>query len=400
MVSGLSRNDVASLIGRLIRRLRHVEPIWRSSFSYIYLCLVLLVACKGKDQYLSLAQREQYLYGTLSAKSVSRSKDLSLQIQQRLTSFRPGPQGKLSTNKPRQMVGRSESEDSHSACVTGVADPLDLLPATNAVLGWERTQEPGVYIGHKLYYDVPFGNPKQYFRYGFLRQAHVELQSPKLGSRPLILVEIFDMGSRENAYGIFSSIRLPQDKHLMIGGQMAAVMDDRLLFWKGRYLIDIEMYEFATAIREATFTVAQDIEKKIKVNYDDSQSKVPLVSLLPEENQVLYSTHLGLNDKLPQRYWPLTDLLVDEQPPRFVFRTYNNSRSGSVDTDYYGFILEYRDTETAQRVWQIIRRSLKDSALTGQISISPIRVRNMVKSYDQNQIIIKYQKNYVISDYL
>ena len=298
------------------------------------------------------------------------------------------------------MDGRSKSGDSRSASVTDVVAPVDLLPATNEVLGWERTQEPGVYIGDKLYYDVPFGNPKQYFRYGFQRQAHVELQSPKLGSRPLILAEVFDMGSPENAYGIFSSIRLPQDKHRMIGNQMAAVMDDRLLFWKGRYLIDIEMYEFATAIREATFTVAQEIEKKIKVNYNANSSEGPLVSLLPEENQVLYSTHLGLDAKLPQRYWPLTDLLAGEQPPRFVCRTYNSSRSGSGDTDYYGFILEYRDTDTAQQVWQITRQSLKDSALTGQTPISQIRIRNMVKSYDQNQVIIKYQKNYVIADHL
>ena len=125
-----------------------------------------------------------------------------------------------------------------------------------------------------------------------------------------------------------------------------------------------------------------------------------MVSLLPEENQVLYSTHLGLDAKLPQRYWPLTDLLAGEQPPRFVCRTYNSSRSGSGDTDYYGFILEYRDTDTAQQVWQITRQSLKDSALTDQTHISQIRIRNMVKSYDQNQVIIKYQKNYVIADHL
>ncbi|MDP6595997.1 MAG: hypothetical protein QGI86_08985 [Candidatus Poribacteria bacterium] len=390
----MNRSNVTSLTERLIRRLQCVKSVWENRCPYICLCLVLLVACQGKDQYLSIAQREQYLYGTLCAKSVSRSKDLSLQIQQRLVSFHPESKGKVGTNKQRQMGGRSESRDSHSAIVTDVVTPVDLLPATNAVFGWERTQEPGVYIGDKLYYDVPFGNPKQYFRYGFQRQAHVELQSPKLGSRPLILVEVFDMGSPENAYGIFSSIRLPQDKRRMIGSQMAAVMDDQLLFWKGRYLIDIEMYEFATAIREATFTVAQEIEKKIKVNYNANSSEVPLVPLLPKENQVLYSTHLGLNAKLPQRYWPLTDLLVaGEQPPRFVFRTYNSSRSGSGGTDYYGFILEYRDTDTAQQVWQIIRQSLKDSALTGQTSTSPIRVKNTVKLYDQNQVIIKYQKN-------
>ena len=392
MVSGLSRRNAASSTGRLIRRLQRVESVWRSRCSYIYLCLVLLVACQGKDQYLLLAQHEQYLYGTLSAKSVSGSKDLSLQIQQRLVSLRPGSKGKLSTNKQRPMSGRSKSGDFRSASATDVVAPVNLLPTTNEVLGWERTQEPSVYIGDKLYYDVPFGNPKQYFRYGFQCQAHVELQSPKLGSRPLILAEVFDMGSPENAYGIFSSIRLPQDKHRMVGSQMAAVMDDRLLFWKGRYLIDIEMYEFATAIREAAFTVAQEIEKKIKVNYSANANEGPLVSLLPEENQVLYSTHLGLDAKLPQRYWPLTDLLAGEQAPRFVFRTYNSSHSESGDTDYYGFILEYRDTDTAQQVWQMTRQSLKDSALTRQLPISQIRIRNIVKSYDQKQVIIKYQR--------
>ena len=117
-----------------------------------------------------------------------------------------------------------------------------------------------------------------------------------------------------------------------------------------------------------------------------------MVSLLPEENRVLYSTHLGLDAKLPQQYWPLTDLLAGEQAPRFVFRTYNSSHSESGDTDYYGFILEYRDTDTAQQVWQMTRQSLKDSALTRQLPISQIRIRNIVKSYDQKQVIIKYQR--------
>ena len=127
----------------------------------------------------------------------------------------------------------------------------------NEIEGWSHVQPPKIYNGRELYYDVPFGNPQLYFRYGFQKQAHVEFQSPKLGGRPLILAEVFDLGTAANAYSLFSSTRLPQDQYRMIGSKMAAEMDDRLLFCKGQYLVDIEMYEYATAINQAVTDIAE-----------------------------------------------------------------------------------------------------------------------------------------------
>ena len=318
-------------------------------YHFVGLFCLSMLGCQKKDRYLSVTQYRNYLYGVLQTDSVKKTKKLIGDIGLRLSNF---DSEKSKLTGPVDTFSPSPNPDS-------LVSLVDLLPNNNEIEGWSHVQPPKIYNGRELYYDVPFGNPQLYFRYGFQKQAHVEFQSPKLGGRPLILAEVFDLGTAANAYSLFSSIRLPQDQYRMIGSKMAAEMDDRLLFCKGQYLVDIEMYEYATAINQAVTDIAEKIEEQIMDINDGHLSEVPLISVLPVENHILHSTYLNLDQNLPSRYWPLSNLLTDINP-KSVFRTYNDRHTEYSNAAYHGFVMEFTDKESASQCLESIQDKLVD----------------------------------------
>ena len=343
-------------------------------YHFVGLFCLSMLGCQKKDRYLSIAQYENYLYGALQINSVKKTKKLIGEILPRLSKF-----DSEKSNLTDVVDTFSPSRDPDSS-----VSLVDLLPNNNEIEGWNHVKPPKIYNGRELYYDVPFGNPQLYFRYGFRQQAHVEFQSPKLGARPLILAEVFDLGTAENAYSLFSSTRLPQDQYRMIGSKMAAEMDDRLLFCKGQYLVDIEMYEYATAINQAVTDIAEKIEEQIMDINDGHLSEVPLISVLPVENHILHSTYLNLDQNLPSRYWPLSNLLTDINP-KSVFRTYNDSITEFSDTNYHGFVMEFENKDSASQYLELIQDQLFDRYGS--------EATNKMDNQDAPAIMMKYITN-------
>ena len=92
----------------------------------------------------------------------------------------------------------------------------------------------------------------------------------------MILLEIFDMGTPENAFGIYNFHVYPQVKFEWVGSK-AILSGGYLRFTKGKYFIQIEGYEFATGIREAMVLLAKSIAAEIK----DAAPKPQILNLLP-----------------------------------------------------------------------------------------------------------------------
>jgi hypothetical protein len=142
-------------------------------------------------------------------------------------------------------------------------------------------REPSTYTGKNLYKNVIGEEPELYHSYGFIGQANIEYQTPRFSSRPLIFVEIFDMGNLENAFGIYSFSRYPKDKFEWVGSR-AYISSDTLGFWKGKYFIRIREYEFATGIRAGMFDLAKAIASRIK----DRPAKPHILKLLPQKGRM------------------------------------------------------------------------------------------------------------------
>ena len=232
-----------------------------------------------------------------------------------------------------------------------ISEPETLLP--KAVQDWERVRAPTTYHGRLLYRDRVV-SPELYHNYGFRKQAEVEYQTPKFGSTPLILLEVFDMGTPENAFGIYSFHNYPQAKFEWVGSK-AIISGKYLRFWKGKYFIQIEGYEIATGIRNGMVALARATAKRIQ----DTPQKIPLLKLLPSRyvtgSEKLFTTNSvlrQLSKTLPPNIPQLMEKTIG------VSAHYRNSDSASLADMRIVFILRFPTAEAAQSAHTQYRNAL------------------------------------------
>lgn len=227
----------------------------------VYLfCMLLFLSCQTeKGSYTAVGQSGQCVYSVWKARTAKAAAELSYQITQ----------------------ARKANLHQIPLLTITAAKPIELLPADEEASHWVRVGDAGVDVGKDLYKNVIGGSPELYHSYGFIEGASVEYQTPRLGSQPLILLEIFDMGTPENAFGIYSRNRYPQDEFEWVGSR-AIISGRELNFWKGRYFIQIEGYEFASQIKQGMIELA----KATAAYIEDPLITPHLLALLPIRNKV------------------------------------------------------------------------------------------------------------------
>lgn len=326
---------------------------WRQYLWIVHLSyLLLFLACQTEQgNYTAVSQHGPYIYGVWKARTAKAAKELSRQITQPPISSRVlGEVGTL-TEDLLQI-------DSLPLITT--ARPMDLLPANGEASHWVRAGKPSVDIGEDLYKHVIGGNPELYHNYGFIEGATVEYQTPRLGSQPLILLEIFDMGTPENAFGVYSRNRYPQDEFEWVGSR-AIVSGRGLNCWKGKYFIQIEGYEFASQIKLGMVELAKATVERIK----DPLTLPHLLSLLPSENKVPHSEKYfpsGTTLKEIHRFLP--EQLLESGPSVIgCSAAYLHKKSATdwIDTMTV-IVLRYEAESAAKTAFDIYRDYLKANA--------------------------------------
>ena len=295
--------------GHLFQRLH------RFSLCATFFCSLVLISC-GEEQgnWTAVQQEGEYIYGVWHSPTLKRTE----QIMQEVFG-----------NIRNASILPTESLTAKDSGQTNVL-PESLLPSDGEILDWVQSRAPSTYEGKTLYRDraesgvlatetafkdathlrtkfyYGAANPDLFYAYGFQQQAEVEYQTPRFGSKPLILLEIFDMGTPENAFGIYNFHIYPQVKFEWVGSK-AILSGGYLRFSKGKYFIQIEGYEFATGIREAMVLLAKNIAARIK----EPAAEPGLLTLLPSNkmsgsvklfrsNWVLRQTYNTLPANVPQ----------------------------------------------------------------------------------------------------
>ncbi len=307
---------------------------WRQYLWIVYVsCALLLLSCQTEQgNYTVVSQNGQYVYGVWKARTVKAAKDLSGHIDEALT---------------------EELPQVDSLRLVTTEKPVNLLPADGEASHWVRVGAPSIDVGKDLYKNVIGGSPELYHNYGFIEGASVQYQTPRLGSQPLILLEVFDMGTPENAFGIYSRNRYPQDEFEWVGSR-AIISGRELNFWKGRYFIQIEGYEFASQIKQGMVELARAAADQIK----DPPITPHLLTLLPSENRVPHSEKYfpsGVALKEIHRFLP--ERLLESSPNvTGCSATYLHKKSSTdwIDT-MTAFVLRYEtesDAKTAYDIYQ------------------------------------------------
>lgn len=162
-----------------------------------------------------------------------------------------------------------------------------LLP--NNLEGWKVAEQDRIYDRENLYEYID-GGAELYLSYRFHNVISRMYTAP---GQPDILLDLFDMGNSQDAYGVFSHSRETEDRMFGQGSQYTAGL---LLFWKDRYFVSILAYPETDESKKAVFNLARHVNAAI-----EAEGPLPeILNLLPQESLVTESIryfhhHIWLN---------------------------------------------------------------------------------------------------------
>lgn len=166
----------------------------------------------------------------------------------------------------------------------------DVIPG-----GWVKT-DAALYNRENLY-DYINGGAELYLSYGF--QDLVTHMYQKEG-QPDIIVDLFDMGTSENAFGVFTHSREEISEEFGQGSQYTAGL---LLFWKDRYYVSILGSPETAESRAAVYDMAGKIDSRIK-----NKGELPgLLNQLPAENLIDVSVRYFKHHIWQNSYYFITE---------------------------------------------------------------------------------------------
>ncbi|MFH1943375.1 MAG: DUF6599 family protein [bacterium] len=172
-----------------------------------------------------------------------------------------------------------------------------LFPGPGFEKGWSWHGMPKHYSAGNLYEYID-GEAELYLKYGFQEMATMTYFWGSVDDTSFI-VDIYDMGTPLDAFGLYSNYRRPGYTFEKIGTE-AIVSEYGLRFFQGRYVVEFKIGSDSERIRRAVRAVAERVSKKI-----EQPAEMPkMLSLLPEEDQVSRTLRYIARDMLNQSFLP------------------------------------------------------------------------------------------------
>jgi hypothetical protein len=159
-----------------------------------------------------------------------------------------------------------------------MSDLFKALP--ESLSGWTKPTSPDFYTPQTLSHYID-GGAELFISYNFKGALSVKYTDKDANE---ITVDIFDMGSGEDAFGVFAHSRESVDDAVGQGSEYAAGL---LTFWKDRYYVSILAYPETPAKREVVLRLGRTIAAAVP----SEGALPPIIGLLPQENLVPESVH-------------------------------------------------------------------------------------------------------------
>jgi len=204
------------------------------------------------------------------------------------------------------------------------------------VHGWKAQGEVEIYDRETIF-DYIDGAGEVYRSYGFQKLVVLRLVKDR---QPTILVELFDMGSPEDAYGIFSHAREGEEMGI---GQGSEYRGSLLCFWKGNFFVCIFSERQTPETKKAVFDLARKIAKNIKA----TGSRPKLLAYLPTEGLLKQSVrYFHLHTSLNYHYYVASENILKLSPrTEAVFARYQKGQS-------YLLLVRYPDQKEAGKAFK------------------------------------------------
>ncbi len=174
-----------------------------------------------------------------------------------------------------------------SAMILGLGateTPAEKLMIPTEVMGWRWDGKDKVYDRETIFAYID-GMGEVYRAYNFRQVLVRRYEKPE---QPSIVVDLFDMGSPEDAFGVFTFER---DGDPVSIGQGADYAVGMLRFWKGRYFVAITAEKETPETKEAVLALGKAIADAIH----EEGSLPALLQVLPrnglDEQRILFFRH-------------------------------------------------------------------------------------------------------------
>lgn len=164
---------------------------------------------------------------------------------------------------------------------------LFLLPTVEP---WTLSEAPQIFIPGTLFEYIN-GAAEAYLSYDF--KELLVAQFKKNGSEASLTVEIYDMGSGKNAFGIYSAERFPESMFIAAGNQ-GYIEEGALNFLTGHYYIKLICYDCGEDSESVLRMVSGEIDK----NVQEKGSLPALLQSFPREGLVANSEKFILRNFL------------------------------------------------------------------------------------------------------
>ena len=216
------------------------------------------------------------------------------------------------------------------------AVPKNLLPAE--IDGWEPADKDDIYLANNLHEYIN-GAAELYISYGLVKMvSRIYLKE----NEPDIIVEIFDMGSPQNAFGIFSHTREMIDTAFGQGSQYTAGL---LLFWKDRFYVSILCSPETEATKKAVFKLAKKIDRAIL-----REGKMPdILRFLPADSLIKESIRYFRHPAWLNTYYYISDqniLRINDNTEALL------AKYGSQKEALVLLIVKYSQKQDAQKAFE------------------------------------------------
>jgi len=180
---------------------------------------------------------------------------------------------------------------------SGAVGLTQLLPALSSLEGWNIGAGPDEYLPDNLYEYIDGAAPR-YLTYGFRKLVHVRYE---LGGDPLssVTLDIFDMGSRLGAFGLYRSL-MPAGAVLQDWGAEGHRSGTVAAAWKDRIYLQGEADDDRTAL----ISVLDRLMSGVCGEVAGDTSLPTILASLPSEGLVPQSERYVAADLLGHTFLP------------------------------------------------------------------------------------------------
>lgn len=148
-----------------------------------------------------------------------------------------------------------------------------ILP--HEINGWSIVETDRLFDNETLY-DYIDGSAEMFLSFGFSNVFNRIYSRP---NQPDIIIDLFDMNSSFDAYGVFSHSVGKVEYEF---GQQSQRTEGAIIFWKNNYYVSILCHPETNQSKQAIYDLAKIIDKSIT----ETGELPPVLKFLPQENLV------------------------------------------------------------------------------------------------------------------